>query len=62
MNSNVKLAQSAKKVSLLIFYLPPLFHTTIGTSKIASNIATTHHYANGSILLARPATLNLNNI
>ena len=62
MNSNVKLAQSAKKVSLLIFYLLPLFHIIIGTSKIASNIATTHHYVNGSIRLARPATLNLNNI
>ena len=46
MNSNVKLAQSAKKVSLLIFYLLPLLHTTIGTSKIAINIATTHHYVN----------------
>ena len=62
MNSNVKLAQSAKKVSLLIFYFLSLVHTTIGTSKIASNIATTHHYVNGSILLARPATLDLNNI
>ena len=60
MNSNVKLAQSAKKVSLQTVYF--LFHITIGTSKIASNIATTHHYVNGSILLARPATLNLNNI
>ena len=62
MNSNVKLAQSAKKVSLLISYFLLLLHTIIGTSKIASNIATTHHYANGSILLARPATLNMNNI
>ena len=61
MNSNVKLAQSAKKVSLQTGYF--LFHITIGTSKIASsNIATTHHYVNGSILLARPATLDLNNI
>nr|WP_313060702.1 hypothetical protein [Moraxella sp. CTOTU49097] len=48
MNSNVKLAQSAKKVSLQTGYF--LFHITIGTSKIASNIATTHHYVNGSIL------------